>query len=154
MSKSKSKSKSKFDEERNYLKPHTKKEISAKFNKLGNTSKSFIYNSNLSSKDREYLIHNNGGRPFKVVANNKGIHVSTYKDDHNRELEQNQNIYKVHSLTIKKFIGYWDGFDTSAYTNFHGNSILIQETKHSYVSIGWMIHRFQTTDEILIMYHL
>lgn len=154
-SKSKSKSKSgsktkssKAEKRRESMKLHSKEKLRAKFNKLGKTTKSFISKTQLSSKDRDYLIHDNGGRPFKVVANSSGIDVYTFKDDPNRDWEEEPD-YNVHLLTIKKFIGYWVGFDTSPYTNFHGNSILIQETKHSYVSIGWMIHRFHTVDEIL-----
>lgn len=147
-SKSKSKTKSKSVKKQDQSKPHTKEKIRAKINKLGKTTKSFIQKSKLSSKDREYLIHDNGGRPFKVIANDKGIDIYTFKDDPKRDWEEEPE-YTVHLLSIKKFIGYWVGFDTSNYTNFHGNSILIQETEHSYVSVGWIVHRFQTVDKII-----
>jgi hypothetical protein len=128
--------------------PHAKELIIAKFNNLGETTKSFIHKNRLGSDDIEYLIHDNGGTPFKVIANDKLICVYTFKDDADVEFDA-ELVYDVHLLTINEFIGYWVGFDTSKYTNFHGNSVLIQETEHSYVSIGWIIHRFQTSDQIL-----
>lgn len=155
--KSKSKTKSKSDSKAAKINKkiegimeaiHSKHNVKAKLKSLGKTTESFIPKTKLTGKDREYLIHDNGGRPFKVVANNKGIDVYVYKDDPDRDWEE-ELVYDIHLLSFKTFIGYWVGFDTSQYTNFHGNSILIQETEHSYVSIGWAINRFNTTDTIL-----
>jgi hypothetical protein len=148
-SKSKSKSKSKGQRKRHGCCVQSK-EIKEKFMKLGATTKSFIPKNKLTSRPREYLIHDNGGRPFNVVATNKGIDIFTMIDKKSTSLDYNEDpVYDQHILSLKKFIGYWVGFDTSSYTNYHGNSILVQETKTSYVSIGWMIFRFTTDEEIL-----
>ena len=61
----------------------------------------------------------------------------------------NKKTYNMKILTIAKFIGYWKGYDSGKYTKYHGNSILVKETKTSYVSIGWNIQRFTTPYEIL-----
>ena len=37
---------------------------------------------------------------------------------------------------------------SSCCDHYHGNSILIQETKNRYVSVGWYVSRFETDDEI------
>ena len=124
---------------------HTKKKIKEKFNKLGKTTKSFIPKNKLSSRNKIYLIHDNGERPFKVIANNEKIEIYTYTDDNSHF----DHTYDKLLLTINNFIGYWVGFDTSKYTNFHGNSILIQLSNHKYISVGWVIHEFETTDEII-----
>jgi hypothetical protein len=123
---------------------HTKEKIKEKFNKLGKTTKSFIIKSKLSARNRIYMIHDNGGRPFKVIANNNGIEIYTYSDDSDAD-----HTYDKLLLSINNFIGYWVGFDTSKYTNFHGNSILIQITKHKYIYVGWIIQEFETTDQII-----
>lgn len=112
--------------------------------KLSSTTKRFIKKKNLSSRPRTYEIHDNGGRPFKVFATNKHIEIFTYQDvDFVSDIVYDQKV-----LTIKKFIGYWIGYDTNDYTNFHGNTILIQETKTSYIEIGQQIYRFTTDEEI------
>jgi hypothetical protein len=147
-SKSTSKSKSGSKTKSKAKSIHSKELLRKKFTKLGKTTKSFVRKDQLTSKTREYLIHDNGGRPFKFVANKDGIEIYTFEDDKNRDWDVEPE-YDVKVLTIKKFIGFWVGLDTSIYTNFHGNSILVQETKTSYVSVGWMILRFETSEEIL-----
>jgi hypothetical protein len=112
-----------------------------KFEQFNVSTNSFIKKSDLTSHNKEYAVHDNGGRPFKVVVNNKGIEIYTTNDNE-------YPAYNIHILSLKKFIGYWVGFDSSYYTAYHGNSILVQETKHSYVSIGWIIYRFRTDEEI------
>ncbi|VBB18193.1 mg989 protein [Yasminevirus sp. GU-2018] len=150
-SKSKSKTKSK-SKSKSKGKPKTRSkmrgEVAEKFRKLGSTTKSFISREKLSSRPREYLIHDNGGRPFKVVATHSAINIYSFEEDKNRDWSKEPD-YNVHLLKITKFLGYWVGHDTSEWTNFHGNSILVQETKTSYISIGWMVHRFETDEEIL-----
>lgn len=118
------------------------KSTDGKFKKLGKNTKSFIKKDKLSSRNKKYEIHDNGGRPFKVIANEDGINIYTYAT-------WNENPkYDVLLLTIKKFIGFWPGFDTGIYTTSHGNSVLIQETKTQYIYIGSEIYRFETSEEI------
>jgi len=162
-SKSKSKSRSvghrrrKRANERNEM----SKEIIEKFKNLGTSTKSFIPKNKLTSRPREYLIHDNGGRPFKVVATNKGLDVFTFVEPPEDEyiirdkkgkvttFIEYEPVYDKLILSLKKFKGYWVGFDTSPYVTYHGNSLLVQETKTSYVFIGLMIFRFTTEEEIL-----
>jgi hypothetical protein len=102
--------------------------------KRGTTTKSFIKKEELTSRKREYLTHYNGGRPFKVVATNRGIEVYS-------------NTEKKLLLLIKRFKGYWAGVDPKD-AKMRGNSILVQKTKKSYISIGREILSFETEEEI------
>ncbi len=119
------------------------KSMSDKFKKLGKNTKSFIKIDKLGSMNKKYEIHDNGGRPFKVTANKDGIKIYTYAT-----LNENPK-YDVLLLTIKKFIGFWPGFDTGIYTTSHGNSILVQETITQYIYIGSVIYKFESPEEIL-----
>ncbi len=112
-----------------------KKEMTKKFNNLGVKTKSFVKKTQLSSKNKCYDIHDNGGRPFRVVCNNKGIRIYTYSNADEVETTDDL-IYDKLLLKFTDFIGYWDGFDTSSWSTFHGNTLLVQETKHRYVWIG------------------
>ena len=122
---------------------------------------SYIPFNKLTKQDKKYFIHDNGGRPFKVVANTNGIQVytatkyldMTYGSDSDSEdtcdcyAEPNFD-YDVKVFSIKKFLGYWWGFDSSP-NKFDGNSILIEVTPHKYIHIGERIYRFSTKDIIL-----
>src|SRR5579872_7116544 len=123
LSKSKSKSKSK-NKSKNKSKSKTKSktqymsEIKEKFRRLKNTktTKSFIKKEKLSARDRIYKIEDNGGIPWIVKANDKGIHVYTYKKNRNEDNwneDWNEDEYNVHLLTLTKFIGFWPGQDIS-----------------------------------------
>jgi hypothetical protein len=105
---------------------------------------SYIPKNKLSTINKEYYIHDNGGRPFKVIANNKGI--SIYGICINKETDEPQ--YPKLITKITNFLGYWPGFDSSPYL-MHGNSILIQLTKTKYICVGWDIYSFETNSEIL-----
>ena len=104
------------------------------------STKTFISKSKLTTRDRKYNIHDNGGRPYLIIANNKGIFVYTY-------VNKAYDKFTVLLRKFTKFLGYWSGFDSSPY-KFHGNSILIQVTKKEYVFIGESIYSFKTTDII------
>ena len=105
---------------------------------------SYIPKNKLSSRNKEYFIHDNGGRPFKVIANNQGI--SIYGICINTDTDS--PAYPKLIKHITNFLGYWSGFDSSPYL-MHGNSILIQLTKRKYICIGWDIYSFETDSEIL-----
>ena len=108
------------------------------------STRSFVQVEKLSSRDRTYLIHDNGGRPFKVVANKDGLVVYKNKFD-----EVGEDLYEdiVLQLGPNEFLGYWSGFDSSPY-KMHGNSILIKVTNNQYISVGWNISQFDTDEEI------
>jgi hypothetical protein len=110
------------------------------------TTKSFIPFNKLTIKDKNYFILDNGGRPFKVVANANGIQI--YKVEYKDVDENDEPIYNQIILEFKQFIGYWSGFDSSPH-EMHGNSILIKLSDHKYVFVGWKIYQFDTTEKIL-----
>ena len=97
----------------------------------------------MSDKNKIYMIHDNGGRPFKVIANNDGIFVFTYSE-YKEDVKQ---VYDKLIFKTNKFTGYWKGFDTSE-DKYHGNSILIHETGNTYVLISPIIVRFSTVEKI------
>jgi hypothetical protein len=140
----------KNDKSKNKSKSKSK---SKKNNSKIKTTKSFVKKEKLTQKDKIYEIEDNGGIPWIVKANKKGIHILTYDEDEYIDTDDDrdnkpEHEYNVPLFTLKKFIGYWIGQDTSEFTKRHGNSILVQETKTSYVFIGWNIVRFETIDEI------
>jgi len=117
---------------------------------------SYIKKTQLTSKNKIYYIHDNGGRPFKVMANSKEIIINTLdynsSDDKNIQTEGCEcdlDKYKYdYLMNIENFMGYWEGFDSSP-TKMHGNSILVKITDNSYIFIGWEIYNFETDDIIL-----
>jgi hypothetical protein len=111
-----------------------------------------IKKKKLSSKNRVYFIHDNGGRPFKVIANKSGIHIYTHQDIDYSKLGENGEPELKYDILVKKitkFTGYWYGFDTSQFSTYHGNSILIQITKKQYIEVGYEIYSFETSEEII-----
>jgi len=110
---------------------------------LGPNTNTFINRNDLDANNAElmeYLIHNNGGRPYKVAASRGMILV----------FDGETNNYKGEPLiAITKFIGFWPGMDTSMDSNCHGNSVLIQVSKKSYISVGCVITKFETDEKIL-----
>jgi len=107
------------------------------------STKSYIPKDKLSSRDKIYYTENNDSRPFKVIANNTGIHI--YKGINNENYEQ---IYDKLTMNIKSFQGYWDGFDSTP-NKKTGNSLLVKITDHKYIFIGGNIFQFTTNDKIL-----
>ena len=92
-------------------------------------------------KMRIYLVHDNGSLPFTVLVDKLGIRIYKYWRT------QNKSNGKL-VLFIRNYIGYWYGFDTNK-THAHGNSILIQETKSSYILVSRQVEYFKTKEEIL-----
>lgn len=107
-------------------------------------TKSFIsYDKALKSK-KEYCVHDNGGRPFKVVVDKNGIRILKLIG-----FEDDEYIYdeKKAIRKLEKFLGYWSGFDSSP-NEMHENSILIQVTKHNYIFVGENIYSFVINDQV------
>lgn len=118
-------------------------------NGMTNT-KSFIAKNKLTKKDKIYDIHDNEGRPYRVIANNTGIsiyEVTCYYED------RDEIVYNTLVKKIKNFRGYWSGFDSSPY-KMHGNSILIQLSKYIYIYmwVGLYINLGQKV-KLLIIFH-
>ncbi|XWV24520.1 mg989 protein [Tupanvirus deep ocean] len=105
---------------------------------------SFITLNSLGNQTKEYLIHDNGGRPFKVIANKNNIRI--YKREYDEDSDE--DIYDEMILEFTDIDGYWDGFDSSPY-EMHGNSILIKLSDNEYIWVGWEIYKFKTNEIIL-----
>lgn len=110
---------------------------SVRKNKL---SKSFIPKNKLTQKNKIYYVHDNGSRPFKVIINNRAIHI--YKFSYESEK------YDTDIIKITKYSGYWYGYDSSGYRQ-HGNSILIKISDNEYIFVGWEIYSFKTNNPII-----
>lgn len=141
----------KIDEQTEKIRNIWQAEIKERKKELENmkNTKSFVPFDKLSSKNKEYYIHDNGGRPYKVIANQNGINIYSISAQSLQEniSEDELAIYDKHVMSIKDFIGYWSGFDSST-SIMHGNSILVQSNKNNYIYIGPVIYRFKTDDII------
>lgn len=103
---------------------------------------------------KTYFIHDNGGRPFKVVIDNDKVYV--YKNIHHdfdtyEDFYSDKPILTFHPMKI--FIGK-SPFNTMTQFSgghgpeFDGNSILIQMSEKKYVYIGRKIYSFATEHKI------
>ena len=95
----------------------------------------------------EYLIHDNGGRPFKVVID--GNDVTVFKKTGWDE-ETDDAIYGAEPLfrfekVRRIFVGECD-----TYPQFLGNSVLIQLDATTYVFIGEEIKKFTWNTQIAL----
>lgn len=106
-------------------------------------TKSFIKKEKLSSRNRIYIVHDNYTRPFKIIANEDGIFIYKNMSKLN-EFKFNDKPIKI----IKKFIGYWYGFDSTP-NKTHGNTILVQISKRKFIFIGFSIKSFTIKDNAL-----
>ena len=111
------------------------------------------------SKLKTYYTHNNGGRPFKVVVDNKKIYVYKYKkydEDTDTTLYyeksikyEKKNFFKCKNIFIGKSLKNKTTISSGGYgAKFTGNSILLQITKNKYVFIGHKIFSFTSQSEI------
>lgn len=106
-------------------------------------TRTYINRNDLTSKSKNYYIHDNGGRPFRVSVNQNEINIYK-KIPHPEEIKYSNEPF----VTFSKFSGYWEGYDTSLY-KYTGNSILIKLDDHHYVYVGWEIYQFSTSDTII-----
>lgn len=98
-----------------------------------------------------YGIHDNGGRPFKVLVNKK--HVQIYALDHiygNNYYEEpfyNQTVHRVFVglSPLNKMTKFSGGHGPK----FDGNSLLLHERDLTYVWVGEHVQRFQTIAPIV-----
>tara|TARA_Y100000591_G_C21760921_1_gene660043 strand:- start:304 stop:1083 length:780 start_codon:yes stop_codon:yes gene_type:complete len=108
---------------------------------------------------KTYYTHDNGGRPFKVVIDDKKVYVYKYKKydaDTNTFLYSEKPIKyekKNHFKCINIFIGKSPKNPRTIYSSgygskFTGNSILLQITENKYVFIGDKIFSFISKSEI------
>jgi hypothetical protein len=105
---------------------------------------SYIYRDQLQST-QEYIIHDNGDEPFKVLAHQIAIEI--YRDEDTWESDR---FHKELITTYTDFEGVWPGYDTSEIANH--NSILVNLSNNKYLFIGWDIYEFQTDQPIINYY--
>lgn len=87
-------------------------------------------------KSKEYLIHDNGGRPFKVIVTSKSL--SIYKLNRKDDKETYE-----HFQTLEEYVGLWIGQDDCDVEWSKGNSILVQIDWTTFLFIGSQIVTFQ-----------
>lgn len=141
------KSKSKFIHK--FSKKHYNEDSKKQSNKSIKLGKS-------SNKDKEYLTHDNGGRPFKVSVNNKNVSIYKLPEDYNYDNgNANKKDYNVLIKTYNNvkqiFIGKSvKGDDANGNNKFGlGNSILLEIANNKYVFIGEAIYEFSTSSPVI-----
>jgi BRCA1 C Terminus (BRCT) domain len=94
-----------------------------------------------------FLIHDNGGRPFKVSVSGNffEIHKCVYTND--------ACAYTKVVVKKTKFLKVWIGRDKEYGKKFDGNSVLFEvasatKTKHKYMFVGQEIYTIEVADEI------
>jgi hypothetical protein len=108
--------------------------------------------NNIISK-KEYLIHNNGGRPYKVIVNYKKKYVDVYKNiTAYDELKNDVSYYKQLEWNLVCTINYINifiGADEDK-ISFRGNTILLQTGEKEYTNIySYGVRQFTITDQII-----
>jgi hypothetical protein len=84
---------------------------------------------------KTYEVHNNGGRPYSVLIDNKNVII--YDNEDGKELYDLRNVLKI-------FIGINPEGDTDI-----GNTILIEKKDKQYIFIGHIVKQFKTFDNII-----
>ena len=114
-----------------------------------------------SHKGKIYFIHDNGGRPFLVVIDNKHVKIFKVPNDNKQldfsEVENKQNysqLIKEYKQVKQLFIGKSHKSSAMAAASagfgkkFDGNSILLELSPKRYCYIGSEIYEFSTKDNI------
>jgi len=103
-----------------------------------------------------HFIHDNGGRPFKVVINGKKLDIFTFDKDENEKLNENKDYNKlVKSYKNLKKIFIPKGIDASGdpWKGGKGNTILAHISGHKYLLIGSSIYEFETKKETILEFY-
>lgn len=96
------------------------------------------------NKTTSYCIHDNGGRPFKVVLTKDEF--SVYKSSN---VDSLASPYNVVVIKPKKYKRVFVGKCPVHGSKFDGNSILVNVAGKSYIYIGSSIYSFTTKDNIV-----
>lgn len=98
---------------------------------------------------QEYLIHDNGGRPFKVIINSSNVEIYKESDD-DKYVDLILRITECERILI--------GDDPICCSNraeeqlpddfYLGNSILLHIKNNTYIYIGMTIYQFESKDYI------
>ena len=116
-------------------------------------------NATRKIKGKHYDIHDNGGRPFRVVVSDHGAKdkkVAIYKDVNAGTLKEEADYSKlVKELTVKEvFVGKSTGNARGSDHRpdeshlFVGNSILLHVSGNKYMHVGSTIYEFQMDDKV------
>ena len=111
---------------------------------------------------KSYLIHDNGGRPFKVQVSGKNVEIykGVYKTLADGKTEDYDHIYYtklIKKLVVKDiYVGQSPCIPTAdacgAFGN--GNSILLHVSGNTYIYIGSEIYQFTMEDEFEAYYSM
>ena len=108
-----------------------------------------IRRSRLGKKGTSYLVHDNGGRPFKVVISGK--RVSIYEQPRGEDFAKPEGytrLIKTYPHTKKIFVGK----DKKLGKFADGNSVLVQLSANRYLYIGSWIYEFSTRHDHIVAY--
>jgi len=107
----------------------------------------FIKRENI--KPKNYITHDNGGRPFLVNISKDVIRIYTH-DSTYYDVEPKKSDYTVLIKEITNFNGYWYGFDNNTKNKkTNGTSILIELKELKYIFIGVYVIEFVTDEPII-----
>jgi len=110
-----------------------------------------------TKKNQKYFIHDNGGRPFKVVINGKNLDIFTFDKDLKEEFGEDNVDYDtlVKSYKNLKKIFIPKGIDDrgNKWSGGNGNTILAHISGHKYLLIGSSIYEFETKKENILEFH-
>ena len=125
-------------------------------NTIVNPENSFILREQLNDT-QIYLTHDNGGRPFKVLAHRNAIEI--YTDD--GLIFDEKRIYNILVVRYENFIGLWPGYDSADYSptalgmddddeneNDENNDRLIQRSDHNSILIKLQDNKYVFGDTI------
>ena len=112
----------------------------------------------MSSNEKHYDIHDNGGRPFRVIVGDdgaKGNKVAIYKDI-NKDWDKPVDYSKlIKELTVKEvYVGKSTGNAGGADHGpgeanfFKGNSMLLHVSGNRYIHVGTSIYEFEMEDKV------
>jgi hypothetical protein len=134
---------------KNGIKRWVKKTSKTKKSRKKSTKKSRKSSKTLIGKN--YLIFDNGGRPFKVVIKGKGLDIFTYEGlDENGQSENDYTVLIKSYRNLKKIFvpkGIDDRGDP--WSGGKGNTILAHISGNRYLFIGPWIYEFETKGKIL-----
>ena len=99
---------------------------------------------------KNYLIFDNGGRPFKVVIKGKGLDIFTYNDT-DEDINYDDYPILIKSYRNLKKIFVPKGIDDRGdpWSGGKGNTILAHISGNRYLFIGPWIYEFETKGKIL-----
>ena len=109
-------------------------------------------------KGKAYYIHDNGGRPFKVIVDTKSVSIykNTAKYPEEERYDGLVSLLSPKEIFVGKSSGksYMSDHTPSKAKEFIGNSILLELSAKKYMYIGTEIYTFETEDVIESYYSL